>query len=138
MQLGPPHDLSGMLCAKTYKLYQVVSSFYLASSSWTLLGSFLLLDLVFITSASRLRVPRLDFSRVKWAILFALLGVVDWVGCGGWRAVVSMAQWLPILGWLSRAVLEFWNSELTFSCAVEYHVDPTGAHALSQTPLTER
>ncbi|UZJ56926.1 hypothetical protein CBS101457_006246 [Exobasidium rhododendri] len=103
---------SAFLLLETYKLYQIFASFYSEDSSWTLLGSFLLLNLVLVTAASRLKVPRLDYSRAKWTILFALIGAVDWVSCGGWRTAVSLLQWVPVLGWASNVALDAWSSEL--------------------------
>lgn len=109
------------LFLQTYKLYEVVAAFYLDSSSWSLLGSFLLFNLFFVTVASRLRVPRLDFSRAKWTILFTLLGIFDWAACGGWRTLLNLTRWIPVFSWIAQTLFEMWSNAFNRELSLSEH-----------------
>ncbi|PWN88247.1 hypothetical protein FA10DRAFT_268452 [Acaromyces ingoldii] len=105
---------------QTYKVVQLLS-FIFSPSLFSLLGTFVLIDLAFVAVVSRLRIPRLDLSRAKWTIVFGLLASTDWIVLGGWRVLLSSLTYVPLLGWLGGALLGSWSDAFNRQVAISEH-----------------
>lgn len=112
---------SAFILLETYKVTQTAASIYSSNTSWTLIGSFWLMNLVFVSAASRLRVPRLAFGRARWIMLYTLLSFLDWSACGGWKTMIQAVQFVPVLGWISSYISEAWSGAFDREMSLSEH-----------------
>lgn len=111
---------SAFVAIQTYKLYSFSASIW-ADDDFALLGTFLLLDLLFVVAVSRLRTPRFDYTRSRWIVIFTLLASTDWILTGGWRVVLSIMGSLPVLGWLANTFINSWSDAFNRQVSISEH-----------------
>lgn len=111
---------SAFIAIQTYKLYSFSASIW-TNDDFALLGTFLLLDLLFVVAVSRLRTPRFDYTRSRWIIIFALLASSDWIITGGWRVILSITINIPVLGWLANTFINSWSDTFNRQVSISEH-----------------
>lgn len=111
---------SAFIAIQTYKLYSFSASIW-SEEEFALLGTFLLLDLVFVVTVSRLHTPRFDYTRSRWFIIFGFLAWIDWTFTGGWRIILSVLANLPILGWLANTFINSWSDTFNRQVSISEH-----------------
>ena len=111
---------SAFIAIQTYKLYSF-SALIWTNDDFALLGTFLLLDLLFVVAVSRLRTPRFDYTRSRWIIIFALLASSGWILTGGWRVILSITINIPVLGWLANTFINSWSDTFNRQVSISEH-----------------
>lgn len=93
-----------LYAASAFVALQALKVYLLVAQATAPLGTSLLLSLGFLAALARLRIPRLDYARSRWQLLFLLFAGSDWLLCGGWRSVPGLLASAPIVGPLSAQV----------------------------------
>lgn len=99
---------SAFLGIQAYKLYRLLVSIF-DEQGHTEVGTLVFVDFAFVVIASRLHIPRFDFTRRRWSTLFAFLVFLNWTATGGWRWLARVAGSIPVFGFLSDLLINSWS-----------------------------